>query len=344
MLSRTSIVLALATLLLAGTQFLAPAQATSVSTDWAILTPEGEDFSILMPKDPVTEIGEQTYHKMVLKTRLYLSAAKPGPVLAVASISGIKSNPAMYSEFQRLNSYVDAFKNWFPAKVRSKEAIVKLTLVGEKTLNGNSGREYRLSIGDLSGTVQVYATKKRFYAAVVLDAKKDDALQERFLGSFVIPERVIETPTTVARQPPEAPTTVTTPPPVNRPAIDGQKTEPTAEAANTEAKPAEVSDVQSAQSGQKRAPISGGVLNGKALYLPKPDYPPEAQSAKASGTVVVQVTIDEQGGVLLAQAVSGHPLLQAAAVAAARQARFSPTTLMGEPVKVTGVITYNFVR
>jgi TonB family protein len=250
----------------------------------------------------------------------------------------------MYSEFQRLNSYVDAFKNWFPAKVRSKEAIVKLTLVGEKTLNGNSGREYRLSIGDLSGTVQVYATKKRFYAAVVLDAKKDDALQERFLSSFVIPERVIETPTTIARQPPEAPTTVPPPPPVNRPAIDGQKTEPTAEAANTEAKPAEASDVQSAQSGQKRAPISGGVLNGKALYLPKPDYPPEAQSAKASGTVVVQVTIDEQGGVLVAQAVSGHPLLQAAAVAAARQARFSPTTLMGEPVKVTGVITYNFVR
>jgi protein TonB len=92
-----------------------------------------------------------------------------------------------------------------------------------------------------------------------------------------------------------------------------------------------------------RAPISGGVLNGKAISLPKPNYPPIARQAHASGTVVVQVTIDENGSVISAHAVSGHPLLQAVAVAAARGARFSPTKLSGQPVKVTGVITYNFV-
>ena len=92
-----------------------------------------------------------------------------------------------------------------------------------------------------------------------------------------------------------------------------------------------------------RAPISGGVLNGKALSLPHPPYPAIARAARASGTVVVQVTIDENGQVISARAVSGHPLLQAVAVAAARQARFSPTKLSGQPVKVTGVITYNFV-
>jgi protein TonB len=92
-----------------------------------------------------------------------------------------------------------------------------------------------------------------------------------------------------------------------------------------------------------RAPISGGVLNGKAISLPKPSYPPIARQAHASGTVVVQVTIDENGNVISAHAVSGHPLLQAVAVAAARGARFSPTKLSGQPVKVTGVITYNFV-
>jgi protein TonB len=92
-----------------------------------------------------------------------------------------------------------------------------------------------------------------------------------------------------------------------------------------------------------RAPISGGVLNGKAISLPKPQYPPIAKQARASGTVVVQVTIDENGRVIAANAVSGHPLLQAVSVAAARQARFSPTKLSGQPVKVTGVITYNFV-
>jgi protein TonB len=93
----------------------------------------------------------------------------------------------------------------------------------------------------------------------------------------------------------------------------------------------------------RAAPISGGVLNGKAISLPKPAYPPIARAAHASGTVVVQVLIDENGNVVSAKAVSGHPLLQAVAVSAARQARFSPTKLSGQPVKVTGVIQYNFV-
>lgn len=89
--------------------------------------------------------------------------------------------------------------------------------------------------------------------------------------------------------------------------------------------------------------IKGGVLNGRALELPKPAYPDIARAAHASGTVVVQVLIDEEGNVISARAISGHPLLQAAAVAAAREARFSPTRLAGVPVKVTGVIQYNFV-
>lgn len=92
-----------------------------------------------------------------------------------------------------------------------------------------------------------------------------------------------------------------------------------------------------------KAPISGGVLNGKAISLPKPPYPPIAKAAHASGTVTVQVTIDESGKVISAHAVGGHPLLQQAAVQAAYQARFTPTQLSGQPVKVTGVITYNFV-
>ena len=92
-----------------------------------------------------------------------------------------------------------------------------------------------------------------------------------------------------------------------------------------------------------RAPISGGVLNGKAVHLVQPSYPAIARQAHASGTVIVQVTIDENGNVISAHAVSGHPLLQAAAAAAARASKFSPTKLSGQPVKVTGIIQYNFV-
>lgn len=89
--------------------------------------------------------------------------------------------------------------------------------------------------------------------------------------------------------------------------------------------------------------ISGGVLNGKAITLPKPAYPEAARAARAAGPVQVQVTIDEEGNVIVATAVSGHELLRAAAVDAARGAKFSPTKLNGVPVKVAGTIIYNFV-
>lgn len=89
--------------------------------------------------------------------------------------------------------------------------------------------------------------------------------------------------------------------------------------------------------------ISGGILNGKALSLPRPDYSSFARGARASGTVVVEVTIDEQGSVSSVKAVTGHPLLHKAAEDAARHAKFPPTIICGQPVKVTGTIFYNFV-
>jgi periplasmic protein TonB len=92
-----------------------------------------------------------------------------------------------------------------------------------------------------------------------------------------------------------------------------------------------------------KAPISGGVLNGKAVRLVQPPYPAIARSARAAGQVRVQIVIDENGNVVSAAPVSGHPLLQGAAVAAARASKFTPTKLSGMPVKVSGVIIYNFV-
>ena len=96
------------------------------------------------------------------------------------------------------------------------------------------------------------------------------------------------------------------------------------------------------QLGESRV-IHGGVLNGKATAMPVPEYPTIARAAHASGAVTVEITIDENGAVVAAHAVSGHPLLQAAAANAAWQATFTPTRLSGEPVRVTGVLIYNFV-
>ena len=85
------------------------------------------------------------------------------------------------------------------------------------------------------------------------------------------------------------------------------------------------------------------VLNSQAILLPKPSYPRMAVQIRLQGMVTVQVLIDETGKVISAKAISGHPLLVPEAQRAAMQARFSPTTISDQPVKVSGVITYNFV-
>jgi protein TonB len=85
------------------------------------------------------------------------------------------------------------------------------------------------------------------------------------------------------------------------------------------------------------------VLNSQAVSLPPPNYPTIARNIRVQGTVIVQVLIDEKGNVVTAKATSGHPLLIPEAQKAALRARFSPTMLGDNPVKVQGVITYNFV-
>jgi TonB family protein len=95
--------------------------------------------------------------------------------------------------------------------------------------------------------------------------------------------------------------------------------------------------------GEKGEKITEGFETGHAIEIPQPAYPPIARAAHASGTVDVSVIIGFEGDVIAAAAISGHPLLQAAAVGAARKARFTPMKYKGEPVKVTGIIQYNFV-
>lgn len=88
--------------------------------------------------------------------------------------------------------------------------------------------------------------------------------------------------------------------------------------------------------------VSKGVITGQAIVLPQPAYPILARQTRIQGVVSIQVLIDEQGRVVSATAVSGHPMLREAAQKAALQARFRPTLLSDQPVKVSGVINYDF--
>ena len=327
-----------------------------VWSEWETISPENEEFTVSMPKNSTTEATTFPYHKMELNARLYLATSSAGPVLSIVSLSGIKSDPAQYTEFARFNSYIDSFKNFFPAKVRSKETLAKMTLVSSRPFHGHTGRSYKLTIGDLNGSVNAFVTRKRFYAIVSLNTKKDEALAEKFLSSFVLPERQMEPAKTAAaagdgsanaagqqnqgqtghteNELPATPVNETNPADPNA-AANAANNQP-----QTPGQPNQGQTQNPGQPNQKKGPIAGGMLNQKAIYLPAPEVP----SGEASGVVLVQILVDEQGGVIDARPVSGPQHLHAAAVNAARLARFTPTLLMGEPVKVSGTLSFNFAR
>ncbi len=110
----------------------------------------------------------------------------------------------------------------------------------------------------------------------------------------------------------------------------------------TPAKPVVVVSSSDVAPSPKAVAISGGVLNGKALSLPAPIYPETAKRMHVYGKVGVEVVVDENGQVVSAKAVAGPNALRDVAVQAASRARFSPTKLSGQPIKISGVIEYNF--
>jgi hypothetical protein len=94
---------------------------------------------------------------------------------------------------------------------------------------------------------------------------------------------------------------------------------------------------------EERKVVSIGVANGRATSLTKPDYPDAAKAVGARGAITVQILIDETGTVISAGSISGHPLFALPGMKAACSARFSPIKLRGEPAKMYGFLSFNFL-
>ncbi len=208
------------------------------------------------------------------------------------------------------------------------------------------------------------------YGSKNLNPDGDDAPTRRAVSQLNVgltPQRDVSNAPAATERPPEklieiasistpsAPLAAATPSPAKPPAATAEPAtkatpEPTPanETANetktAEPKPATPAPPPSAApvAAQPPQPVPGGVLNGRARKLPKPLYPQTALRMRISGTVNIAVTVDENGKVIAARAVSGHMLLREAAVSAARQSVFTPTLLHDKPVQVTGVIVYTF--
>ena len=93
---------------------------------------------------------------------------------------------------------------------------------------------------------------------------------------------------------------------------------------------------------RRRGPLISGVLNMKVLNELLPAYPQKAKDKSIQGRVEVQLLINEDGEVIFANPLSGPEELWAASVKAAIDARFKPTKLQGEPVKITGRVIFDF--
>lgn len=94
-----------------------------------------------------------------------------------------------------------------------------------------------------------------------------------------------------------------------------------------------------------KARCSDCIIFGKPINKPAPCYPRDAKAENISGEVQVKIVIDEEGKVIWARAISGHQMLQQAAIRAACRARFTPSTFIGRKIKVKalGVMTYKFI-
>jgi TonB family protein len=85
-----------------------------------------------------------------------------------------------------------------------------------------------------------------------------------------------------------------------------------------------------------------GIINSRATFLGKPAFPNAARGPRLGGVVIVKVTIDENGKVVEAESICGFSVFAEGSVRAAKMSTFTPTVIDGVPVKVTGVIVYNF--
>lgn len=279
---------------------------------WQKIAPVGESFTVLMPTQAVEASRRIPMNdKDSIRERVYYSLTA-GRRYMLASF--MKTSPDRVPALSSFDNFMLGIEQSF--KGGEKEISKSLTFDRDIPFEKGVARQYHIKLGEYSGIARFIGTDKSFYALMVIGADENDAGVQRFLLSFGLGETnsradlsgvIVDAPTNAA------------------------ELERVRAALPPEPWP------------QTAGPIIGGVINGKAISLPVPKYPKEARKAHDSGQVRVQVLIDEQGVVISAKAIEGPDSLRAVAVSAALQSRFTPTRLMGQPVKVNGVIIYNFV-
>ncbi len=277
--------------------------AVSAQKEWVKVSPYGESFTVLMPTSAVVSLRR-------------IQAGGGSWVPGRAYYSVVEGRRYSILAFARTKpdrtpalASFDAFMQAMEFSLTNTDGRTQ-SLTFDSDLSDESGivKQYQLQVGDYRGVARFIGTENFFYAQTVIGADVNDSDAQRFLRSFLVGQKNTdkERSNVVGTDGP-APTVPPDPWP------------------------------------ETMAPISGGVLNGKAISLILPKYPKEARKNHDEGMVKVRIVIDEEGKVSTAEAIEGPESLRQAAVDAALKSVFTPTRLMGQPIKVTGVIIYNFV-
>jgi TonB family protein len=305
----------------------APFASAQKRTAWQEVAPPDEEFSVRMP----------TTERMVMRELSLTDELRVGQPVYEVSADGLHFMVVSFEKSVRegqpilLETFAGFAKGFEHSVLQRRQRAVNMVQAEEDfMLRGMKIRPYLIRMSGREGVARLYEAPRHFYAVVVLGATYGDARVDRFLKSFTVKTGEPETKRTDDGNDLSELMTMTDPRPVDpRP----QPAPPDEPWPIYHPRGVVVLGV----------PVDGDVLNGRVLSKPQPTYPRIAIAARAQGTVTVEVIVDEEGYVISARAVEGHPLLQQAAVQAARQVRFTPTRLEGVAVKVIGVITYNFV-
>jgi TonB family protein len=294
------------------------ASAQGGDSKWVSVAPNYEDFVVLMPAKPV----------LVVRALPFGGGSQVEPMSYEAVDGKVRYSVLLFIKGEPTPPTFDAFIDGFRhALLGAENGDYLIDHERDLKLEGRDGKQFVLRTGQPIGTVRAYDDSDCYYVLMSVGGRAGEPAVDKFFSSFTLAARNREAAQI---------TTLDYTPPAEAPASFWPALEQKVFGVMLEERPA-------AAAGAVDGTPPGGVLNSKVVKSVPPTYPAIAKAARAQGTVVVQITVGVTGEVIAASAVSGHPLLQASAVNAVRQWRFSPYTVDGQPVKVTGTVNVHFV-
>ena len=315
-------------------------KSQSQNNSWQKIAPLGHTFTVLMPtKAKVIYRSIPVSNGQTIPASVYYSVSEGKRFVAAGFYKvDAKTSPTL--------SAYEQFVAGMEASLRANSNLESLKFDRDLSIEGNRGKQYELTLSRSPGVARFLEGKKGLYALFVIGSHPDDRDAEHFFSSFragavntddaisgVINSRSGNALAPAVKDASTKPVSSTEPNPAAKSVV--ALVSPSEDPSKENLPPEPWANVPGS--------ITGGVVNGRAIRLVQPKYPEAARKTHDSGQIKVQIVINEIGNVQSAEALNGPESLKEAAVAAAWQCRFTPTLLVGQPVKVTGVIVYNFV-